>query len=134
RCLLGVFELFLPLQGFDEGFLREVLRVMDVAHHAINLQENAPHVLGDKTLLKVGGHTGDVRIRRRMTFVHQYLWRESLHSPKQHDAWPRQTWRGISRAMLSIGDKRAAGGDRWSGENAFWGLPRQGLANTCRGS
>ena len=49
-----VFELLLPLQGFDESFLRQILRVMDVAHHVVNLAENTPQILGDEALVQFG--------------------------------------------------------------------------------
>ena len=40
RRLLLVLELFLVLQRLDERFLGEVLSVRDVAHDAVDLQEN----------------------------------------------------------------------------------------------
>lgn len=48
RRLQLVFELVLPLQGFDESFLREILRVMNAADHTINLKENAAQMFGDE--------------------------------------------------------------------------------------
>ena len=48
-----VFELFLPLQSFDERFLRQILRVMHVAHNAIDLAENAPQIVVDEALLQL---------------------------------------------------------------------------------
>jgi hypothetical protein len=51
----------LALQSFDESFLREILRVMYVPDHTINLEEDAPHVLGDKTLLQLGWRRRDSR-------------------------------------------------------------------------
>jgi hypothetical protein len=52
RGLQLVFELLLPLQGFDESFLRQVLRVVDVAHHVVNLPENPSHIVRDETVLE----------------------------------------------------------------------------------
>ena len=48
RGFLFVFQLILPLQGLDEGFLGQILGVMNAADHAINLQENAAQMFGDK--------------------------------------------------------------------------------------
>ena len=42
RGLLFVFELFLVLQGLDEGFLGQVLGVRDIAHDPVDLHENPP--------------------------------------------------------------------------------------------
>src|SRR5580704_10945021 len=46
-----VFELFLVLQGLDEGFLGEILGVGDVLDYMIDLPEDPPEVLGNKTVL-----------------------------------------------------------------------------------
>ena len=46
-----VLELFLPLQCFDEGFLGEILGIGDIAHHAVDLHEDAPQVVRDKPVL-----------------------------------------------------------------------------------
>jgi hypothetical protein len=35
--LIEIFDLFLALEGFDEGFLRQVLGVIDVSHYPIDL-------------------------------------------------------------------------------------------------
>ena len=51
RRLLFVLELVLALQRFDEGFLRQILRVGHIAHNAVNLHENPAQVLGDKAVL-----------------------------------------------------------------------------------
>ena len=40
--LLQVVELVLSLEGFDKGFLGEVLGVVDVANDPVNEQEDAP--------------------------------------------------------------------------------------------
>ena len=47
-----VFELVLPLQGFDESFLSQILRVVNVADHPVNLAENAPQILVDEAVLQ----------------------------------------------------------------------------------
>ena len=49
-----VLELLLTLQGLDEGLLREILRVVDIADHTVNLPENAPQILRDEALLQIG--------------------------------------------------------------------------------
>jgi hypothetical protein len=48
RCFLFVLELILPLQGFDKGFLSQILRVVYAAYHAVDLQENAAQMFGDE--------------------------------------------------------------------------------------
>ena len=40
RGFLQIFQLILPLQRFDEGFLSQILRVGDVAHDPVNQQKN----------------------------------------------------------------------------------------------
>ncbi len=55
RRLLFVLELLLPLQRLDEGFLGEILGVGHVAHDAVNLHEDAPQIVGDKTVLSLHG-------------------------------------------------------------------------------
>jgi hypothetical protein len=51
RGLLIVLKLFLVLQGLDEGFLRQILRVRDIAHDVIDLGEDTAQVLGDEAVL-----------------------------------------------------------------------------------
>jgi hypothetical protein len=51
RGFLLVLELILTLEGLDEGFLRQILGVGDIAHHAVDLHENSPQVLGNKAVL-----------------------------------------------------------------------------------
>ena len=47
----AIQALILALQRLDEGFLGQILRVSDVIHNAIDQQEHAAHVLGDKPRL-----------------------------------------------------------------------------------
>ena len=54
RRFLLVFELLLALQRFDESFLGQVLRIVNVAHDPIDLPENAAQVIGDESLLHLG--------------------------------------------------------------------------------
>jgi hypothetical protein len=51
RRLLFVLELFLALESLDESLLREILRVVDIAHHAVDLEKDSPHIVGDKPIL-----------------------------------------------------------------------------------
>src|SRR6266849_4672811 len=55
RRLLLVLELILPLQSLDKGFLRQVLGIGDVAHDPVDLEEDAPQVVGDKAVLSLSG-------------------------------------------------------------------------------
>ena len=48
RGFLLILQLLLPLQGFDERFLSQILRIGHVANHPINLQENAAKIVFDK--------------------------------------------------------------------------------------
>src|ERR1022692_4891978 len=52
RFLL-VFELFLVLQGLDEGLLCEILGIRDVLYEVVNLHEDPPEVLGNKAVLSL---------------------------------------------------------------------------------
>ena len=55
RRLLLVLELVLALQRFDEGFLGEVLRIRDIPYNPVNLYEDTPQIIGDKTVLPLVG-------------------------------------------------------------------------------
>ena len=48
---LFVFQLFLMLQGLNEGLLGKVLGVGDVLHEAVDLHEDPTEVLGNKAVL-----------------------------------------------------------------------------------
>ncbi len=61
RRFLPVFELILTLQGLDESFLREILSIVDIADHAVDLQEDSAQVFGEKAILCLGGQSGHVR-------------------------------------------------------------------------
>ena len=50
---IAVLELVLMLKGFDERFLGEVLSVFHVTDEAVDLAENAAHVLVDELVLYV---------------------------------------------------------------------------------
>ena len=52
---LLVLELILPLQGFDESFLREVLGVRYISYDAVDLEKDPPKIIGDKPVLSLGG-------------------------------------------------------------------------------
>ena len=79
RGLQLVLELLLPLQRFDERFLREILRVVHIADNAVNLPENAPQIVVDEALLQL-----PLGRRVRATVLH-------------HDAGRRQ--RALGRAL-----------------------------------
>ena len=51
RRFLLVLELFLVLQGLDEGLLSQILGIGDVLHQVIDLDEDPPEVLGNKSVL-----------------------------------------------------------------------------------
>ena len=53
--LLIVLELFLVLQGLDEGFLGEILRIRDIPYDSVDLYEDPPQIIGDKTVLPLVG-------------------------------------------------------------------------------
>ena len=55
RSLQLVFELILTLQGLDESFLGEVLRVVDAADHTVDLKENAAQMFGDEGFTEPAG-------------------------------------------------------------------------------
>ena len=92
-----VFELLLTLQSFDESFLGQILRVMNVSDHAVNLQENAPQIFGDEALLQLpvlqlDGYASRFEQRpalpvvaggRRIGLFHANLQRKSRHSLEQ---------------------------------------------------
>ena len=50
-CLMLIFELLLMLQRLDESLLRQVLRIWDIAYNSVDLNEDPPHVLGNKAIL-----------------------------------------------------------------------------------
>ena len=54
RGFFEIFQLALALEGFNEGFLGEVLGVVGIADDAVDEQENAAQVLLDKAGLRVG--------------------------------------------------------------------------------
>jgi len=45
--------LILALEGLDEGLLGEILGIRDVPDDAVNLDEDTPQVLGNKSVLPV---------------------------------------------------------------------------------
>ena len=49
--LLLVLQLFLVLEGLDEGLLGEVLGIGDISHNPVDLDENPAQVLGNKPIL-----------------------------------------------------------------------------------
>ena len=53
RRFLFVLELFLMLEGLDEGLLRQILGVRDISHDAIDLHEDPPQVIGNKAILSL---------------------------------------------------------------------------------
>ena len=53
RGLALVLELFLVLEGFDEGLLRQVLGIRDVADDAIDLHKDPAQVVGNKPVLPI---------------------------------------------------------------------------------
>ena len=76
RGFLFVLELLLPLQCFDESFLGEILGIRDIAHHAVNLHEDAPQVVGDKPVLSF-----DSLERRGQQFAHDL----AIHDSRTHN-------------------------------------------------
>ena len=50
-CFLVVLQLFLMLQGLDEGLLGQVLSVSDVLHQMVDLYEDTPGVFRHKAVL-----------------------------------------------------------------------------------
>ncbi len=53
RGFFEIFELVLPLEGLDEGFLGQVLGVLDVAHDPINEEKHAAHVFRHEAALQI---------------------------------------------------------------------------------
>ena len=83
------FVLFLVLERLDEGLLGQILRVMNVPDHTVNLPENAPQMLGDEGLLQFHGQAARLEQRpalpvvvrlRRIGLFHAKLQRKSCHS------------------------------------------------------
>ena len=63
RRLLGILQLVLALEGFNEGFLSQILSVRDIAHDAVNQQENPAQIVGNKAaLLLVPGLNADLAL------------------------------------------------------------------------
>ena len=54
RFLL-VLELILPLQGFNERLLCEILGVRYISNDAIDLEKDAAQIVGDKPVLPLCG-------------------------------------------------------------------------------
>ena len=52
--LLHILQLLLSLEGFDEGFLCEVLGIIDVPDDTVNLYKDAAQVLRDKPASALG--------------------------------------------------------------------------------
>src|SRR5579863_4329904 len=90
RRLLLVFQLLLPLQRFDEGLLRQILCVGNVAYDAVDLDKDPPQIVGDKPVLPLDGLK-----RRRHDFAHDLA---IHHSPAliEDDARAVKTWRLLS--------------------------------------
>jgi hypothetical protein len=55
RGFLLVLELFLPLQGFDESLLREILGVRNISYDAVDLEKDPPQIVGNKPVLPLCG-------------------------------------------------------------------------------
>ena len=51
--LVEILDLILPLQRFDEGFLRQILSVVHVPDDAVDLQEDAAEVVLNEPLLRL---------------------------------------------------------------------------------
>ncbi len=49
--LLQILDLILPLERFDESFLRKILSIIDIADNPVDQQEDPAQVLGDKPRL-----------------------------------------------------------------------------------
>jgi hypothetical protein len=79
RGFLLVFQLVLPLKGFDESLLREVLRVVHVADNAIDLKEDATEMLRNETFFEFEGRCSDRSLGTREILVHQTRWRDRVH-------------------------------------------------------
>ncbi len=71
RGLFQVLQLILALQGFDEGFLRQVLRVVHVADNAVDQKEDAALVVLHKAVLKFRGQRNCVESSAGC-FLHGY--------------------------------------------------------------
>src|SRR5690349_4372774 len=48
---LLVLELFLVLEGFNEGLLSQILGIRDISDDTVDLYENPPQVIGNKAIL-----------------------------------------------------------------------------------
>src|SRR5215472_4164748 len=70
RGFIDVLELILPLKGFDEGFLGEVLGVGDVSYDPVDEQEDTPQVLGNKAVLQFLSGLQSVEFRRCSPVLH----------------------------------------------------------------
>ena len=126
RRLLFVFDLILPLQGFNESFLGKILRIMHIAHNAVNLAEDPLHVLGDEPLLQIG------RVNTGLQKFHACLCRKNLHSCHIDVLNPPCV--ESKTCALSLKSNYATGCSNRRGQNALRRLSRQRLKDVSGNS
>jgi hypothetical protein len=67
-----VLELLLPLQRLDKSFLGEILGVVDVADHVVNLAKNAAQIIRYEALLKLGRSRAFLQQRSALPVVFRW--------------------------------------------------------------
>ncbi len=77
RGFLQIFQLLFAGEGLDEGFLRQVLGVGDVADDAIDEQENPLHVRLHEEVMPLTSDGIDTRVG----LSHRLLYRPNWHQP-----------------------------------------------------
>jgi hypothetical protein len=83
---LFILELFLVLEGFDEGLLGQVLGIRDIPDDTEDLYKNPPQIIGNKAILpldQLQAGLGDFAHRARNDYS---------HGSYSDDAKTRKTW------------------------------------------
>src|SRR5713226_6755612 len=97
RRLLIVLELVLTLQSLDESFLRQILGVGGIADNAVDLDEDAAKVVGDKAVLPLQTLGGGLdRFFQRVDHLTGLREHSGIHTLYEDDAGYRKTWKLVS--------------------------------------